>query len=93
MVISGVIVILEEAQNGHVTQGMGGIVKMVGNWKVLSFVAYRAQMLYKAVSESPLGLTDIEEATSGAAESMLGLTNVEEATSEAADFKLGLMDQ
>eukprot|EP00061_Rhincodon_typus_P010863 g35463.t1 len=40
---------------------------MVRNWKVLSFVANRAQMLYKMVSEPLLGLTDVEEATLGAA--------------------------
>eukprot|EP00061_Rhincodon_typus_P009084 g32287.t1 len=34
--------------------------------KVLLFGAYRAQMLYKTISESPLGLTDVVEATSGA---------------------------
>eukprot|EP00061_Rhincodon_typus_P015733 g43581.t1 len=62
----GVIVTLEDAQDGHVTQGTGGGVKMVHDWKVLSFVANKAQLLYKAVSEPPLGLTDIEEATSGA---------------------------
>eukprot|EP00061_Rhincodon_typus_P007118 g28472.t1 len=40
---------------------------MVGDQKVLSFVAYRAQMLYEAVYKSTLGLTDIEEATLRAA--------------------------
>eukprot|EP00061_Rhincodon_typus_P010152 g34222.t1 len=48
-----VIVILEEAQDGHITQGVGG-----------------AQMLYKAVSKSPLGLTHVQEATSGAADAV-----------------------
>eukprot|EP00061_Rhincodon_typus_P012895 g38931.t1 len=38
---------------------------MVRNWKVLLFVTYRVQMLYKTVSESTLGLTDVQEATSG----------------------------
>eukprot|EP00061_Rhincodon_typus_P005117 g24229.t1 len=66
MVIGGVIVTLEEALDGHVTQGLGGRVKMVGNQKVLSFVVHRAQMLYEKVLESTLGLTDVEEATSGA---------------------------
>eukprot|EP00061_Rhincodon_typus_P006166 g26511.t1 len=66
----GVIVTLEEAQDGHVTQGVGGEVKMVGNRKVLSFVVYRVQMLYKTVSEYMLGLTDVEEATSGAADTV-----------------------
>eukprot|EP00061_Rhincodon_typus_P008104 g30431.t1 len=39
---------------------------MVGNRKVLLFIAYRAQMAYKSVSESTLGLTDVEETISGA---------------------------
>eukprot|EP00061_Rhincodon_typus_P017942 g46884.t1 len=39
---------------------------MIGDRKVLSFVAYRAQMFYETVSESTLGLTDVEEAASGA---------------------------
>eukprot|EP00061_Rhincodon_typus_P003976 g21447.t1 len=47
-----------------------GVVKMVPNQKVLSFVTYRVQMLYKMVSKSPLGLTDVEEATSGAADTV-----------------------
>eukprot|EP00061_Rhincodon_typus_P007679 g29618.t1 len=46
--------------------GMGVGVKMVGNRKVLSFVTYRVQMLYEMVPNSTLGLTDVEEATSGA---------------------------
>eukprot|EP00061_Rhincodon_typus_P008388 g30948.t1 len=66
----GVIVTLEEAQDGHVTQGVGGGVETVRDWKALSFVAYRVQMLYKAVSEHPLGLTDVEEATPGAADAV-----------------------
>eukprot|EP00061_Rhincodon_typus_P016471 g44707.t1 len=57
----GVIVTLEEAQDGHVAQEVGGGVEMVRDWKVLSFVLSRAQVLYKAVSEPPLGLTDVEE--------------------------------
>eukprot|EP00061_Rhincodon_typus_P005980 g26135.t1 len=56
---------LEAAQDGHVTQGLEGGVKMVCNRKVLSFVAYRARVHYKTVSKSPLGLTDAKEATSG----------------------------
>eukprot|EP00061_Rhincodon_typus_P012061 g37532.t1 len=43
---------------------------MVGDWKVLSFVMNRAQTLYKALSKSTLGLTGVEEATSGAAEAV-----------------------
>eukprot|EP00061_Rhincodon_typus_P003371 g19925.t1 len=60
----GVIVTLEEAQDVNVTQGM------VGDRKVLLFVAYRAQMLYKIVSESTLGLTNVEEATLGAVDAV-----------------------
>eukprot|EP00061_Rhincodon_typus_P011536 g36614.t1 len=65
---------LEEAQDGHVTQGLGlglGLgVEMVCNRKVLSFVTYREQVLYKAISEPPLGLPDVEEATSVAADAI-----------------------
>eukprot|EP00061_Rhincodon_typus_P002139 g16712.t1 len=61
---------LEEAQDGYVTQGVAGGVKMVGNRKVLSFVAYRVQMLYKTVSEPTLDLTDVEDATSGPADTV-----------------------
>eukprot|EP00061_Rhincodon_typus_P002330 g17249.t1 len=43
---------------------------MVGDRKVLWFVTYRAQMLYETVSESTLGLTNIEEATLGAADTV-----------------------
>eukprot|EP00061_Rhincodon_typus_P000608 g12205.t1 len=68
--VGAVIETLEAAQDGHVTQGVGGRVKMVRDWKVLSFVANRVQMLYKMVSEPPLGLTDVEEATSGAADTI-----------------------
>eukprot|EP00061_Rhincodon_typus_P018034 g47025.t1 len=53
----GVIVTLEETQNRHVAKRVGGGVKTVGDQKVLLFVANRAQMLYKMVSESTLGLT------------------------------------
>eukprot|EP00061_Rhincodon_typus_P011718 g36952.t1 len=63
----GIVVTLEEAQVGHVTVGVGGEVEMVHNWKVLLFVVNRLQVLYKAVSEPPLGLTGLEKATSGAA--------------------------
>eukprot|EP00061_Rhincodon_typus_P003683 g20705.t1 len=62
---NGVIVPLEEAQYGHVIKGVGGGVKIVSNRKVLLIIAYRAQMLHKSVPESALGLTDVEEATSG----------------------------
>eukprot|EP00061_Rhincodon_typus_P005492 g25059.t1 len=65
-----IIVTLEEAQDGHVTQGLGGGVEMVRNQKVFSFVANRVQVFYKAVSEPLLGLTDIEEATLGAADAI-----------------------
>eukprot|EP00061_Rhincodon_typus_P004381 g22435.t1 len=49
---------------------MGGGIEVVHNWKVSSFVANRAQVLYKAVSEPLLGLTDVKEATSGAADAI-----------------------
>eukprot|EP00061_Rhincodon_typus_P003747 g20876.t1 len=66
----GVIVSLEEARDRYVTPEVGGVVKIVGNWKVLSFVVYRAQMLYETISESKLGLTNVEEATSGAVDTV-----------------------
>eukprot|EP00061_Rhincodon_typus_P002141 g16718.t1 len=43
---------------------------MVGDRKVLSFVMYRVQMLDKMVSDPPLGLTDVEEASSGATDAV-----------------------
>eukprot|EP00061_Rhincodon_typus_P002595 g17974.t1 len=66
----GVVVTLEVAQNGHVIQGVGRGVEVVRDRKVLSFVVNKTQVLYKAVSEPPLGLTDVEEATSGAADAI-----------------------
>eukprot|EP00061_Rhincodon_typus_P014258 g41174.t1 len=66
----GVIVALEEAQDGHVTKGVGGGVKMVGNQKVLLFVMCRVQMLHETVPESALGLTDVEETISGATDAV-----------------------
>eukprot|EP00061_Rhincodon_typus_P016881 g45327.t1 len=68
--VGGVIVTLEVAQDGHVIQGVGGGVEVVRGQKELSFVANRGQMLCKAVSEPLLGLTDVEEATSGAADTI-----------------------
>eukprot|EP00061_Rhincodon_typus_P004451 g22617.t1 len=43
---------------------------MVGDQKVLLFIAYRVQMLYEMVSESTLGLTHVEEVTSGAVDAV-----------------------
>eukprot|EP00061_Rhincodon_typus_P016467 g44698.t1 len=68
--VGGVVVTLEEAQDGHVTQGVGEGVKIVGDQKVLLFVVSRVQILYKTVSEPPLALTDIEVATSAAADAV-----------------------
>eukprot|EP00061_Rhincodon_typus_P009083 g32278.t1 len=68
--VGGVIVALEEGQDGHVTQGTGGGVKMVHDWKVLSFVTNRAQTLYEIFSGSTLGLANVVEATSGAADAV-----------------------
>eukprot|EP00061_Rhincodon_typus_P013418 g39786.t1 len=72
----GVIVGLEEVQDGHVTQERGERVKMVRDWKVLSFVAYRVQMVYETVPESMLGFTVIEEATSGATDTVDPLSDM-----------------
>eukprot|EP00061_Rhincodon_typus_P001742 g15640.t1 len=66
----GVIVTLEEVQDEYVTQGVGGGVEIVRDWKVLSFVMNRGQMLYKVVSEPPLDLTNEAEATSGTADAI-----------------------
>eukprot|EP00061_Rhincodon_typus_P003272 g19685.t1 len=66
----GVIVTLEEAQDERVALGVGGAVEMVRDWKVFSFVMNRGKVLYKAFSEPPLDLTDIEEATSGAVDAV-----------------------
>eukprot|EP00061_Rhincodon_typus_P006311 g26834.t1 len=65
----GIIVTLEEAQGGHVIQGARGGVEVVRGWKV-SFVMNRAQVLYKVISKPPLGFTNVEEATSGAADAV-----------------------
>eukprot|EP00061_Rhincodon_typus_P014530 g41599.t1 len=67
---SGIIVTLEEAQDGHVAQGVGGRAEMVRDRKVLSFVANKAQVLYKVVSEPSLGLTHVKQATSGSADAI-----------------------
>eukprot|EP00061_Rhincodon_typus_P002289 g17089.t1 len=66
----GAIVTLEETQDGHVTQGVRGGVEVVRDWKVLSFAVNKAQVFYKMVSEPLLGLTNAEEATSGAADAV-----------------------
>eukprot|EP00061_Rhincodon_typus_P014018 g40775.t1 len=65
-VVSGVILTLEDTLGGHVTQELGQGVKMVGKRKVLSIIAYRAQVLCKSVTESTFDLTDVEEDTSEA---------------------------
>eukprot|EP00061_Rhincodon_typus_P001577 g15181.t1 len=64
--VGGGTVVPDEAQDGHVTQGVGGGVEVIRDQKVLSFVVNREQVLHKVVSETPLGLTDVEEATLGA---------------------------
>eukprot|EP00061_Rhincodon_typus_P013806 g40405.t1 len=61
-----VIVTLEEAQDGHVTKGMGVGVTMVGNQMVVLIGECRAQMLRELVTEPALGLSNVEETTSGA---------------------------
>eukprot|EP00061_Rhincodon_typus_P005979 g26134.t1 len=37
---------------------------MIGDWKVLSFVMYRVQMLHRIVPDSALCLNNVEEASS-----------------------------
>eukprot|EP00061_Rhincodon_typus_P004754 g23355.t1 len=67
--VGGIIETLEEALDWHITQGVGGGVEIVCNEKVL-FV------LYKAVSEPLLGLTNVEEATLGTADAIDHIDNV-----------------
>eukprot|EP00061_Rhincodon_typus_P010190 g34285.t1 len=43
---------------------------MVHDQKVMSFVDFRAHLLYKVLSESTLGLTDVDEATSGSVDAV-----------------------
>eukprot|EP00061_Rhincodon_typus_P005576 g25258.t1 len=66
------MVTLEKAQDGHVTQGVGvgGGVEIVCDREVVVFVTNRVLVLYKAVSEPLLDLTDVEEATSRAADAI-----------------------
>eukprot|EP00061_Rhincodon_typus_P013604 g40079.t1 len=47
----GGVIVLEEAQNGHVSQGVGGGVKMVRDRKVL-IIVHRAQIFRELVTES-----------------------------------------
>eukprot|EP00061_Rhincodon_typus_P010969 g35640.t1 len=56
----GVIVALEEAQDGHVTQGVGGRAKMVSDRKVVLIIVYKVQMLHELVPKSVLGLINVE---------------------------------
>eukprot|EP00061_Rhincodon_typus_P008698 g31543.t1 len=55
----------EEAQDGHVTKGVGRGVEMAGKGKVVSIGAYGAQVLCESVTESTFGLADIVETTLG----------------------------
>eukprot|EP00061_Rhincodon_typus_P012429 g38161.t1 len=66
----GVIVTLEEAPDGHVIKGVGGEVKMVSNQTVLLIIVYEAQVFCESITETALGLTDIEQATSGATDTV-----------------------
>eukprot|EP00061_Rhincodon_typus_P015759 g43617.t1 len=43
---------------------------MAGNRKVVLIGAYRAQMLRESVTKSALGLSDVEESTSGATDAV-----------------------
>eukprot|EP00061_Rhincodon_typus_P013789 g40380.t1 len=64
------VVNLEEAKDGHVIRGVGGGIKMDGNWKVGSVDACREQMLRKPVPGSAFALPDTEETTSGATDAI-----------------------
>eukprot|EP00061_Rhincodon_typus_P001303 g14353.t1 len=65
-----IIVTLQEAEDGHVVQGVGGGVEMVRDWEVQTFVANRAEVFRKAVPEPPFGFPDVEEAKSGTADAV-----------------------
>eukprot|EP00061_Rhincodon_typus_P005475 g25027.t1 len=56
---------MEEAKDGHVTRRVEGGVKVDDNRNVRLLGACRVQ-IRKLVPESPFGLLDIEETTSGA---------------------------
>eukprot|EP00061_Rhincodon_typus_P017199 g45786.t1 len=66
----GDIVAVEEAQDGHVAKGVGGGIKMVGKWKVVLIEVYQLKMLRETVTESALGLPNIQETASGATDSI-----------------------
>eukprot|EP00061_Rhincodon_typus_P011328 g36257.t1 len=59
--VGGIVEALEECVGG---------VKMVSDGKVVLITAYRAQMLHKSVPKSAFGLTDVEEAISGATDTV-----------------------
>eukprot|EP00061_Rhincodon_typus_P002972 g18964.t1 len=60
-------VTLEEAQDGHVTQGVGGGVKCLATGRCCRLSRTEH---YEKVSKSMLGLTDVEENTSGAVDAV-----------------------
>eukprot|EP00061_Rhincodon_typus_P017139 g45702.t1 len=66
----GIIVALEEAQDGHVAKGVGGGIEMAGNRKMLLITEYRVQMLHELVTKSAFGLNNVEEISSGATDTV-----------------------
>eukprot|EP00061_Rhincodon_typus_P000829 g12895.t1 len=62
----GIVVALEEAQDGHVVQGVRGGVEVARDGK--GVVTNRALVLHNVVSKPSLGFPDVEEATSGTAD-------------------------
>eukprot|EP00061_Rhincodon_typus_P015416 g43074.t1 len=66
----GSCVALDKAQDGRGIKGMRGEVELVSDRKVVLIIVYREQMLHKSGTESALGLTDVEEATSGATDTV-----------------------
>ena len=62
---------LQQAKDRHVGMGAGSCVKMASNRKVRVLIAHRPKVLSKAITQSTLGLSDIEETTLGAANAIL----------------------
>ena len=57
---------LQQAKDRHVSMGAGSCVKMASNRKVRVLIVHRPKVLSKAITQSTLGLSDIEETILGA---------------------------
>ena len=58
---------LQQAKDRHVGMGAGLCFKMASNQKVRVLLAHRPKVLSKVITQSTLGLSNIEETTLGAA--------------------------